>query len=343
MTKPVSVNSLLSVFHRVFRSVFRSSPLRTTLIGACLLIAAPSPAHANCAAQDLTISVPFPVRQLNSPTNPSVDITVKRKKQSTDCNFWIGFSKGQSSTYDRKLLSASNELDYDIFKTPSSPPLVLKSYPEAVSLGEVYTGRFIKGGGSPSQQTFTSYPQMIAPLPGPFHILPPGAYSDTVQIRLFNGVFPPTTAPVEIASVSQSYVFGVLPFAIVSLLDTGLPYTNPPIAMKTLNFGTLTSGESMSFDLVLLYNSGYRVTFNSQYGARMKHDTQEYYVPYTMTINGVDTTLNAGQGVVVSSGNGVSPSAPTGHRLPVAVTIGSTTGMLAGPYGDSITIEVTSI
>lgn len=323
------------MIHRIFAIALVCSTLS--------LFLAPAAAEARCRAGELSVQLPFPIRQLNSPPNPTVDFTIQRRNPSVDCDFWVGFSKGQAPTYDRKLFSGGTQLDYDIFKTPTSAPLQLKSHPDAVSLGEVYTARFNKGGRNPNQQTFSTYPRVISPLPGPFNIQPPGSYSDVVQIRVFEGSFPPSGSPTEIVSASQRYFYTVAPFAIVSLLDAGTPYTEPPVSLKTLNFGTLTTGESMSFELVLLYNSGYRVRFTSQYGSRLKHSTAASYVPYTIQAGGVPVTLNAGSAVQVASGNGVGPSAPAGHRLPVVVNIGATEGRLSGQYADSVTIEMTSL
>lgn len=325
-------------------SKLRQRKSNFVLMGVAALFSAfPAFAKRDCDTGDVTIVVPFPMRQLNSPTNPSVDFTIRRRNPSVECNYWVGFSRGQAATYDRRLFSGSEQLDYEVFKTQSSSPLNLKSYPDAVSLGEVYTGRFDRGGTNPNQQTFTTRPQMIPPLPGPFNLKRPGNYSDTLQIRVFEGTFPPSGAPLEVANAMQSYSYNVPPLSIVSLLDTGAPYTEPPMTLKTINFGTLTSGKLMSFDMVLLYNSGYRVKLTSQHGSRMKHDTRSTYVPYTMALNGVPATLNAGQPVQVLSGAGVSPSAPTGLRVPVSVTVGTVAGSFAGTYGDSITIEVTSL
>ncbi len=304
---------------------------------------APSAAFAKpgCEAGDLVLHLPFPLRQLNLPTDPTVGFSVERRRPSARCDYWIGFGKGQAATYDRKLFSGSQQIDYDVFKAPSSPPLSLKSYPEAASTGEVYTGRFDKEGAR--RQAFSAQPMIVGPKPGPFNVKRPGLYTDTVTIRVFEGTFPPDRAPLEIARSVQTYLYAVLPFSIVSLVDSGAPYTDPPITLKTLNFGTLTENKAMRFDMVLLYNFGYRVRLLSQHGSRMKHETAKSYVPYTLSINGTPIELQPGKPAKVLSGFGTSAPAPIGLRVPVTVKVGAVASSWAGPYADNITIEMTSL
>ncbi len=295
-----------------------------------------------CKVGDAKVILTQPNRQLNSPPQPSIDFQVQRKNNSVGCDFWVGVTRGTAPTYDRQLFKGADQIDYDIYKNPTTPPVNLKTFPDAVSVNEVYTGMFTKGPANPNAKTFTTQPRVLRPFPGPFKVLPPGTYSDSVVFKVYSGLFPPAGSPLEIASATQSYTYSVSPFAILSLLDTGVPYTDPPVLLKTVNFGNLTAGKVMTFDMVLLFNSGFKVTFRSVNGSRMKHETKSTFVPYTMRLNGVPKSLPSGIPVLVMNGSAMSPAAPLGQRVQVETTIASVAGVWAGNYADSIQIVMTS-
>lgn len=75
----------------------------------------------------------------------------------------------------------------------------------------------------------------------------------------------------------------------------------------------------------------------------MKNTAGNYYVSYSMTVDGSPINLagSSGNPVVVSSAAGVSTTG--GLRIPVSATITSLGAQAAGTHNDTIAITVTSI
>ena len=71
----------------------------------------------------------------------------------------------------------------------------------------------------------------------------------------------------------------------------------------------------------------------------LKHATLASTVPYTATVNGTAVTLTGTSQVLIQQVSGAT--AAQGVVYDVKITIGSTTGALAGNYADAITVTVT--
>ena len=258
----------------------------------------------------------------------AVDFIVNRRRREA-CQYFITFSRGNSSNFNRFMRRNSSQVSYNIFDTASLNN-ILKDLPTANS-NEVIQGRFVTAGGSDNRahQYFINRPEQV--------VKPAGRYVDRLQVNIFEGAFGSTTTPIQTRNLRVRYE---VPKEVqLSLVDTGAPFYLGDLS-QSMNFGTLTSFESQNFDIVLMSNAGFEVRMSSQNNSRLKHQIQNQFVNYQVSVNGRLQNLSgsASTPVVVAQGSGVSPA--TGVRLPVAVTIGSIGQILAGRYQDNITVTV---
>lgn len=297
--------------------------------------------HAAC-----TLSFSNYVTPINFTSNQSPGgQTFRVRKSATNqfCSYFVGFSKGTETTYNRKLQQVGGyKIDFNLRGTSNTSDPALQNYPDATSSSQVIIGSFATG--NPTQNTHTYYPTSASWSTS--NNLRFGLHSDTITMSVYESTFPPPASPTLIAdqSVNLVYNYTVPKNAILSLLNVGQAYSDPAVATKSLSFSSMTLGQTVSFDLVLIYNAGYSVKFNSLNGQRLKHQTLTSYVPYSVSMTGVASipSLTAGSNITVTSGSGLSPSAPTGDRRTTVFTLGNPASAFAGSYSETITITLTS-
>lgn len=317
-------------------------------------------AQASCPS--LLISSANPIWNFNTNAAPTLTFQVSRSKHKDHCSFFVSFSRGGAATYDRKLFQSMHFIGYNLYKTqsPSAPPL--KNYPDATSIDEVFTGEFEKNVG-PDTQTFTYYPKLVDPVPGPYNNKKFGLYTDSIIVSAYSSSFPPGGGhhggpphgghhhgghhgghhATLRGQTTFQYQYTMNKLAYVSLVNTGAGISIPPQSNKTINLGTMYTNQNSTFDMVLLYNAGYSVSFESLYGQRLKHVTASAYVPYTIRVGANTPTLLQAVAVTVITGSGVSASAPVAYPVPITITVGNIGGATQGAYTESITITMTSI
>jgi spore coat protein U-like protein len=93
------------------------------------------------------------------------------------CSFFVGFSSGGAGSYDRRMAAGGQTLSYQIYDSLSKDN-ALKDVPDANG-SEVLSGVF---GGGIEQQEFTFF--VFIP---PLQIKPPGRYTDSVKVTLYEG------------------------------------------------------------------------------------------------------------------------------------------------------------
>ncbi|MFN8370541.1 MAG: spore coat protein U domain-containing protein [Bacteriovoracaceae bacterium] len=271
----------------------------------------------------------------NANLSQQVNFTATRTNTSGGCRpFFITMTKGGSSTYSRRLALNSNTLNYNLYKN-NSTSFVIKDVLDQTNANEVISASF---SGSNSTRAVSYYVKMpyIAP---PTGMYAGGTYSDTYIVKIFEGNRGNTTIPAYSTSVT---VTTIVPKVInISLVDSGAAYDVLDTS-QTLNFGTLTTGEQQGFDMRVLTNAGFKVSFSSQNNGNLKHASYNSLVSYGLKVNNVNINL-AGSSttpVDVATGSGIyyATSAP----LPVLVTIGNITDKLAGSYSDYITVTATT-
>jgi hypothetical protein len=121
----------------------------------------------------------------------------------------------------------------------------------------------------------------------------------------------------------------------LSLVDSGAPF-DIGSTIKNMNFGALSQGQQLNFDLVIKTNAGYRVRMESQNRGKLVYRTSS--VPYTLSLGGSTVSLDGE--TIVTQGSGVSGN--SGHRLPGRITISALGNAQAGTYTDAVTIRVST-
>lgn len=263
-----------------------------------------------------------------------------RKSKGKACNYSVTFSKGTSnpSNYNRYMLSGTNQLNYQLYKE-NSLTNILKDYPDATTNNDVITGSF--SSSQNQTQTLTYYLQIPYNLATQPHLKPPGNYTDSFVVKAFDLTNGGTTTPDSNVTVSVST--SIARNIQLSLVSTGGGF-DPNSTTQSLNFGTLTQGATLGFDLRVLSNAGFAVTFSSQNNGVLKltgsPTSPATTVSYTLTVNGAAKNLSSSQSSPVTVASGSGQTTTSGVANPVAVTIGSVSNKMAGSYSDNITVSV---
>lgn len=293
-----------------------------------LLTLAPTPARADC--QNLRLFQFDGSHDFRQEANPSIELRVRA---SGDCSFFLTIDNGGASSHQRRVLRRSGgdgEAPVSICLDQACTRH-WKDFPEAVSSADVLSGA-VNTRDSDEVRLFY-YPRLGSGEYAPF-----GSYENSFTVRLYQG----TVNGARVLSDTESVRLRtqIEKRIDLSLVSTGLPFDSSA-TNKTLDFGLLSQGKVMGFDLLVKYNAGYRVRLSSLNGGVMRHRTLESTVPYTITLNGSPVTLGGpSTPVTVSQGSGASPAA--GLRLPGRVEIGSISGSRAGSYEDLITVSVST-
>lgn len=281
----------------------------------------------------------------SSPTPGAFTFRVNKRSTAESCNYFVGFTKGSAATYTNRALVKTGgfSVPFNVRKTSNASDPVIKTYPDANLSTDVFAGTFALG--FPRNITYTYYPTSVAWSPS--NNLRFGLHSDVLQIQLFESAYPPPPSPTisPEATVNVTYKYTVPKMALVSLLDVGAPFTEPAVSTKSLTYTTMASGQSVSFDMVLIYNAGYSIKFRSTNGQRLINASANSYFPYSYTVTSVPAppSLPAGTDATVMSGTGVSPSAPNGDRRTVTFTLQTPVpGAFSGTYTESILVTMTS-
>lgn len=171
--------------------------------------------------------------------------------------------------------------------------------PELLKL-QVFVSSF--SSGTPTSKTFTYYPTTTAWSTSNNYQF--GLHSDTLQIHVYESSFPPLASPTLTAEATASvnYTYTVAKAAIVSLLNVGVAYSDPAVTTKILTYSNMAAGQYVSFDMVLIYNAGYSVKFNSTNRQKMKSGTFYFSSTYSITAVPTPPNLAAGVDTVVMSG-----------------------------------------
>lgn len=255
-----------------------------------------------------------------------------------NCSYFITLEAGASGNpAQRKMTRGSDSarLNYNAYTTIAKTS-ILKSKTTA-GAGEVITGSFpvLLGVNQEGNHGFfwTVNPgQVVAAASDRFQDV-------TLELRLYSGLI----LGISVLEDTKTITFRAKAESSVdlSLVDTGGAF-NIGDGVQTVDFGTLSSGESLAYDTMVRSNDGYIVTLQSQNSQNMKHtNIPSALVPYTLTLSGNALDLSAGNAVeAVSSGN-ITPV--LGDRLPTVFTVGALSGAEpAGDYQDVITVTVSA-
>lgn len=251
-----------------------------------------------------------------------VEFTVERISGS--CAVHVGFSAGQSNSFDsRRLTSRGDVLYYQLDKTVGATG-GLKDMPFA-SEEETFSG-FL----APGQDSLAFRFVFLIPL---LQIVPPGTYQDMVMVRVYEG----TLQSPQLHDQQQLQLSARVPtlteFCLGDTVVFEAGYQN-----ACVNFGDIRTGAERELMLHARSNAGYRITLRSKNGGALRiadpEDTSE--IPYTLQVDGQPISLTGKQPVTAAQGNGLTSAFGTEHHL--RFKVGDVSAASAGDYEDVIEI-----
>ncbi len=302
-----------------------------TLLLTSLLLLAPAALAGNCRLGLRTSNVSLVWTP--SLATQQIDFTVTKVKNDS-CDYVITFSKGGAGDYNRRMVSGPGALNYQLYKE-SSLTNILKDSSDVTGSGDAITGSF--GKGTNLTQTLTYFLQIPYNLATTPKLKPAGTYSDNYVVSVFNGTATDgLSAPDATAAVSLST--SVPRNVQLSLVRTGAGF-DPNSTAQSLDFGTLSENAARTFDIRILTNAGFSITFSSQNQGVLQHTSPgiKTTIPYSVVVNSTTQNLKNGP-VVVATGSGQTTT--SGAVNPVSITIGSLKDKVAGNYADNITVTV---
>lgn len=256
---------------------------------------------------------------------------------TSSCRFRVGIDKGNSLDYNQRKLfkqsDATKSLEFALSTRNSMNPPI-KDPIQATNRREYIRGRF-RVSNNP-RRLFSDERFFAEVTLGTNDSS--GIYRDTYYIKLYqeNG-----TQLVEIESRPIIFTYEVPSNVALSLVNTNAAF-NESDTSQTIDFGSLSQGESQSFDVVIEATNGYTLSISSDNNGKLKHKTSPYpntTVDYTFRAGGQPYTLSTSP-IVISSGSGASPAG--GFRVPLSFTVGDVNNKLSGEYEDRLIIRVTS-
>ena len=267
---------------------------------------------------------------------------IVNKSGAAACDFGIGFSKGGASSYlTRRGADGSKSLRYQLYKD-NALNKVLKDVPDITTSDDVLTGGF--PAGTNLNQTILYYleiPYSMATTPV---LAAAGSYTDNFTINLYEGSNPLAFAtPEDSASIALSV--NVDKLIAVSLVDSGGAFQTSSTS-RSIDFGSLSDGESSSFDMRVRTNAGFSVTFSSANNGRLKHinPAKNSFVSYKLYVNSVLLNMSSSSGSPVTGLGGGGSTAMDGLAYPIKIVIGNVGGMssVSGRHEDQITMTATT-
>jgi len=270
------------------------------------------------------------------------EVLIKRSSSHGNCHFFVTFSKGGASSYcKRRMVMGPEKLRYQLYKSVSfTPRNILKDFPEARFTRHVLRGKMRNKQSSVRKEYFIAIPRGPAIEP---YLVKSGRYSDIFIVRVFRGIIPIfSSRPHDTESV---IITAIVPRIIrIALVGYGAPF-DPDDTHETLDFGVLQKGESRTFDIRVVTNAGFSISFASINNGRLVHftDGNESEVFYKVKVNGVYKDLSSSQGTPVEVSSGTGETSLEGVRNPVKIKIGSVENKAAGDYSDIITVTAKTI
>lgn len=303
----------------IFIGVFFSFSLSLSSVWAC--------------DYDLDVPALYYTLTSNSVIEPRT-LELERDDNNGNCkNFFLGFTRGWAPTYNRYAtnLSNGNRIYYNLYKNAGGT-MVLKNPSDITSDNDVIMGQINKDQELDLTYYFQISPYTSSTLPRS------GTYVDYVQVQAYSGKW---WAINGYEGYQNLYVQIYVPkLSALSLVDTGASF-DPGDTSQFLDFDELELNEQLSFDLLIVSNAGYQVTFSSNNQGVLKNTTVatgNNTIQYELYVNNSLKSLAAP--VVVANGSGSTLS--SGQRLPVRVKIKAVDNKEPGTYADYITITTTT-
>ena len=289
---------------------------------------------ANNECHNMQLQAAQTAFDLTSNTNISSNLVVKADTRSAGCNFFVTFDYGSSANYSsRSLKYGLSTWPFQAYKD-TGHTLVLKNFPQVNDNSDVLAGSLPDKEGNDTQRAVPFYVNVDMSSPWKSN----GTYSEWITATLYKGTI---SSYQFVQSVVLAFYFNAPKRTDISVVPTGGSF-NLADTVETLDFGTLKTGTARSCDIIVKYNAGYVLYASSQNNGRLKHETANSYIPYTINIGGSSINLGSSSSnpVQVRREFGSSPS--SGKILPAIITIGNYAQEQSGVFNDVITLTVQS-
>lgn len=261
-------------------------------------------------------------------------LELERDDSNGNCqNFFLGFTRGWAPTYNRYATNISNgsRISYNLYKNAGAT-MILKNPSDITSDNDVISGQIFKNQKLNLTYYFQISPYTSSTLPRA------GTYIDYVQVQAYSGKW---WAINGFEGYKNLFVqINVPKLSAISLVDTGATFDSSD-TNQVLDFNELETNEELTFDLLIVSNAGYQVTFSSSNNGVLKNTTVttgNNTIQYDLFVNNSLRPLT--NPVIVATGSGSTLS--SGQRLPVKVKIKSVDNKEPGTYNDYITITTTT-
>lgn len=314
-----------------------------------LLLLLPQRAHALCVGLGVGFkNVPSTVTYSSggggyavyagSDVMQTVTFQVEVLAAALGCNYYVVMSAGASNNVNQRQMTRSaggGTLNYNAYTTAGKAS-VLKD--ESAGAGERINGSFgiVAVGATNTHSFYWSV--------DPLQVVAAGAgyFQDSVTLSLYQEK---VLSNNYVLADSKTITFRAIADSSIdlSLVDSGGTFSASDTT-QTVDFDTLTSGETLNYDTLVRSNDGYSITMQSANGQVMKHQSASAVssaVPYAVSFGGAGADLSSGGAVTVRTHSGTTPA--TGDRLGTSFTVGTLTGAEApGHYSDVITVTVSA-
>ena len=285
-----------------------------------------------CTNANFSVSASSVFLNINSCS--MLQVTASMRVHTNPCTFFFTFDYGGAGSWlSRSLLNGTNSWPYQIFQDPGQTN-ILKDLPAASSTTDVLSGSISTLG---NQILTLNFFVCLNPT-NPY--LRFGSYSNAFNVSMYTGSLATHT---NVHSKNISLVYLAPRQIDLSLVSTSAPFSLSSTNLN-MNFGEIqpSGGSSLSADLLIKYNAGYKILMSSQNNGKLAHSSANDTIAYTIFLSGsaVDLSNSSGAPITASYGAGVSPS--TGARFPIQVSLGAAPNKSAGDYLDTITIIVQS-
>jgi hypothetical protein len=172
---------------------------------------------------------------------------------------------------------------------------------------------------------------------------PAGTYTTSITAGYYKGTKSGTTISNAVntgATYSQSINLIVPVIYDLSILPSGSSTFDVNTYYQTLNFGTMTDGESMSANAIIRTNAtSWSLAVASTNGGLLKNSSTTATVPYAFNYNGTVKTLTT-TSTVIETGGWSATSSGYATR-PLTFTLGDTF-KTPGTYTDNLTFTLTA-
>lgn len=304
-------------------------------------------ASADCNRGDLQITNinPFVVDfTATSSQNINFQVTHPPFTGSVDCEYLGVINYGIASSYPNRVLTESLSGDTISFNTyknaPASAANIIRDQFDATTTDHyIYFPIFSPSGSS--QTNSHTFLAQVGSIPSS---ISPGIYTEALVLKI---VARPTSSPSGsfydwpvVAETALQFQYSKERILNVAIVNTGASH-NSFDQSQLMNFGKLSTGKSLSADITIETNVGYRLFLSSANDGQLIHESSSLSIPYEMTLSGSTINLTGSSSTPVVASSNANPSPPGSYRLPLTITVGTMSGTeLGGLYSDIITTTI---